>query len=107
MTLSTTMDRYTVYILHCSDGSFYTGVTNDIERRMHEHQSGHDPKSYAFKRRPLEHAYQEHFHNIDQAIAWEKQVKGWCRRKKKALIKGEWDELPNLSRAYWDKRREE
>ena len=97
------MDKYTVYILRCIDGSFYTGVTNDIGRRLYEHQSGENPKSYTFKRRPVELVYQEHFHDIDQAIAWEKQVKGWRREKKIALINGDWGKLPDLSVAYRDR----
>ena len=47
------MKTYYIYILECSDGSYYTGITNDIERRLIEHQSGEDKKSYTYKKRPV------------------------------------------------------
>jgi putative endonuclease len=89
---------YTVYILVCADNSFYTGVTNDIRRRMYEHKTGTNPKSYTFRKRPVKLVYEEHFGDINQAISFEKQVKGWRREKKKALINGEWIRLPKLSK---------
>ena len=92
------MDNYTVYILRCSDGSYYTGVTNDINRRVLEHQNGEDPTSYTFRIRPVELVFTEHYHDVNQAIAFEKQIKGWRRAKKEALINGEWEKLPELSK---------
>ncbi|MCV9389379.1 GIY-YIG nuclease family protein [Reichenbachiella ulvae] len=89
---------YTVYILLCSDGKYYTGVTNDIERRFYEHQSGFDKKAYTYSRRPVKLVFQEHFQDIHQAIAFEKQVKGWRIEKKKALINLEWEKLPELAK---------
>jgi putative endonuclease len=80
------MDRYTVYILRCKDGSYYVGVTNDIERRLLEHQTGYNPRAYTHSRRPVELVFQEYFGNINEAIAFEKQVKGWRREKKEELI---------------------
>ena len=91
---------YTVYILRCADGTYYTGVTNDLDRRVWEHQSGHDSRAYTFRRRPLKLVFQEHFPDVNQAIAFEKQVKGWRRAKKEALIARRWDLLPELSIAY-------
>ena len=90
--------HYTVYILKCSDGSYYTGVTNDIDRRLFEHQNGLNKQAYTFNKRPVKVVFQEHFKDINQAIAFEKQIKGWRRAKKEALIKQEWDKLPELSR---------
>jgi putative endonuclease len=87
-----------VYILECSDGSYYTGVTNNLERRFSEHENGRDPKAYTFKRRPLKLAYQKEFQYILEAIAFEKQVKGWTRAKKEALIKSETESLSSLSK---------
>jgi putative endonuclease len=77
------MRHYFVYILRCSDGSYYTGITNDFENRLCEHEAGEDPGCNTFKRRPAELAYVEDFQVVTDAIAWEKQVKGWSRRKRK------------------------
>lgn len=95
--------QYTVYILHCADQSYYVGVTNDIDRRLYEHQNGIDPKAYTFTKRPLSLVFQIHFEDVNEAIAFEKQLKGWRREKKEALIREEWEKLPELSIAYRDK----
>jgi putative endonuclease len=92
-------NQYHVYILKCSDGSYYTGITNNIERRLIEHQSGENPTCYTFKRRPWELVFNEVFNDVNQAIAFEKQVKGWRREKKEAIINGKWDLLPELAKA--------
>lgn len=92
-----------VYILECSDGSYYTGVTNDPERRLYEHQSGL-VKGYTHSRRPVKLAWCSEEMDIWSAIENEKRIKGWRRAKKEALIKGEWDKLPELSVAYCKKR---
>lgn len=91
------MNIYYAYILKCADNSYYTGVTNDIEERFRQHQSGYDERSYTYSRRPVELVFQYEFNDIHQAIAFEKQVKGWNRKKKEAIINGEWDKLPELS----------
>ena len=85
-----------MYILLCADGSYYIGVTNYIERRLHEHKNGTNRKAYTFSRRPLKLVFEEHFHDINQAIAFEKQIKGWRREKKEALIRRDWGALPEL-----------
>jgi len=92
------MNQYFVYILLCCDNSYYTGVTNNLDRRLYEHETGFDPKSYTFKRRPLKLVFHEMVTEITQAIAFEKQVKGWNRAKKEALIQERWDLLPELSK---------
>jgi putative endonuclease len=92
------MKQYFVYILLCSDNSYYTGVTNNLERRIYEHENGLDPNSYTFKRRPLKLVFHEMFYDINQAIAFEKQIKGWRRAKKEAIINGDWHLLPELSK---------
>lgn len=92
------MKQYFVYILLCSDNSYYTGITNDLERRLHEHQTGENIKCYTYKLRPLKLVFYERFNDVNQAIAFEKQVKGWRRQKKEALINGDWDALPALSK---------
>jgi putative endonuclease len=92
------MKQYFVYILLCSNNSYYTGITNDVERRFAEHESGESTTSYTFKRRPLKLVFCERFTDVNQAIAFEKQIKGWRRAKKEALIKGDWHLLPELAR---------
>jgi putative endonuclease len=89
---------YFVYILKCSDNSYYTGFTNNIERRLAEHQSGKKPDCYTFYRRPVELVFGEYFLNPNDAIAFEKQVKGWSRAKKEALIIRDWDRIKFLAR---------
>jgi putative endonuclease len=91
--------NYYVYILECSDDSYYTGVTNDLERRLWEHQEGYNKSCYTYNRRPVELRYAEHYHQIHNAIAREKQIKGWCRKKKEALFREDWDELKRLSKS--------
>ncbi len=88
-----------LYIVKCSDNSYYTGVCNNVERRLIEHNSGSDPKSYTFKRRPVILKYESYFSNPNDAIAAEKQVKGWSRSKKEALMAENWDLLKQLSKS--------
>jgi putative endonuclease len=93
------MKSYYVYIVECSDNSYYTGVTNNIERRLWEHNNDGHTSSYTFKRRPVILKYCESFQDIKQAIAWEKQLKGWSRKKKQALFNDNWDEIKRLARS--------
>ena len=88
----------TVYILRCADGSYYTGLTKqNIEARLWEHNEGiYD--SYTKKRRPVELVFTETYDRIVDAIARERQVKGWSRAKKEALIALNYEGLPELSR---------
>ena len=87
-----------VYILKCADGSFYTGVTNDLDRRIAEHNDGYDPKSYTHTRRPVELIYFESHSDPYYAIGREKQIKGWSRKKKIAMIEGNWEKLVEYSK---------
>ena len=91
------MKKYYIYILKCSDNSYYTGITNNIDRRLLEHNNGIDKTSYTFSRRPVCLAYFETFQNPNDAILWEKRIKGWTRKKKEALICGNYKELKRLS----------
>jgi len=88
-----------VYIVECRDGSFYTGVTNDLDRRIAEHNEGDNPKSYTYRRRPVKLVYFEDHSDPYYAIGREKQIKGWSRKKKIAMIRGEWEKLPELSKS--------
>lgn len=87
-----------VYILKCSDGTFYTGVTSNLEKRISEHQSGKHADSYTFTRRPLQLVFYSEFTDINLVIEKEKQIKKWSKAKKEALIKNEFDKLPNLAK---------
>jgi putative endonuclease len=88
---------YYVYILECSDLSYYTGVTNDPDRRLLEHQFDEEPTSYTFSRRPVLLKYVSQFQFIHDAIEFEKQIKGWSRAKKEALFHEDWEEIVRLS----------
>ena len=91
------------YILKCADGSYYTGVTNNIQRRLWEHKAGQVP-GYAHSRRPVSVVWCSDDVDIATAIRTEKQIKGWRRAKKEALIRGDIDALPELSVANVRKR---
>lgn len=94
------MKLYYTYILVCSDGSYYTGFTNDIDRRMAEHLEGLNKNCYTYNRRPLKLQWIEQFTNPNEAIKIEKQIKGWSRKKKEALINEDWDKLVAFSKNY-------
>jgi len=79
------------------DNSYYIGVTNNVERRLQEHQSGISKDSYTHNRRPVELVFYENFLNAQSAIQFEKKIKKWTRRKKEALINGEWNKLKEYS----------
>ena len=90
------MKQSWVYILKCSDGSYYTGCTNNLEKRIQEHNfKKYD--NYTSSRLPIELVYSQRFENIIDAIEAERQIKGWSRRKKEALINGDFDLLHNLA----------
>ena len=79
---------YWTYIIECYDQKLYTGVTNNLERRMHEHAQGFNPKCFTYTRRPIRYLWSEEFPCVEDAIVAEKQIKGWSRKKKFALIEG-------------------
>ena len=87
-----------VYILKCTDNSYYVGITNDVFKRFEEHQNGIDSKAYTFNRRPLKLVYFTTFTNIEIAIDTEKKIKKWSKAKKEALIENRIFDLPNLSK---------
>lgn len=67
-----TAHNYYVYIIECSDSLYYTGITNDLEKRIKEHNDGSDSNSFTFKRRPVVLKYAEHFYHAAAAISYEK-----------------------------------
>jgi putative endonuclease len=95
-------NTYIVYIVECKDWSYYIGITNDLERRLWEHNTGYDENCYSYSRRPVELKYFEIFTDANQAIAREKQLKGWSRKKKQALITQNFDKLKDLAKSKPD-----
>ena len=95
------MSKGFMYILECSDGSYYTGSTVDLELRLIQHLAG-EGANHTKKRLPVKLVYYEEYQRIDEAFYREKQVQGWSRKKKEALIRGEFDQLPELAIAYRD-----
>jgi predicted GIY-YIG superfamily endonuclease len=85
-----------VYILKCADGSYYTGSTNDLSRRLGEHQDGVMKTSYTFSRRPVTLVWSSEASTRLDALNFERQIKGWSRIKKEALIHGNWDEIHKI-----------
>jgi len=92
------MSGASLYILQCADGSYYVGSTRtDLEIRVAEHNEG-QYGGYTAKRRPVRLVYSQHFDIIADAISAERQVKGWSRAKKGALIAGDWSHIALLAR---------
>ena len=86
-----------VYILHCADGSYYTGHTDNLEKRIAEHHTG-EYKCYTSTRRPLTLVLSEDFPTREDALVSERQIKGWSRKKKEAMIRGDWAEVSKLAK---------
>lgn len=92
------MERYFVYAVVCNDGTYYIGVTNNVERRIGEHNEGINPRSYTYSRRPVRLKYVSGFQDVNQAMAWETRIKGWSRAKKEAWFEQEWQRIKYLAR---------
>ncbi|GAA3566204.1 GIY-YIG nuclease family protein [Snuella lapsa] len=91
---------YYVYILECSDASYYIGITSNLSKRLYEHNRGVDISSYTYSRKPVQLKWYAEFTDVNLAIEKEKQLKGWSRRKKKALIDKDWEKLIQFSKNY-------
>ena len=85
-----------VYLLECVDRSYYVGHSDDLERRMAEHVSG-ELGGYTATRRPVRVVFTQECSSRDEALTAERQIKGWSRRKKQALISGDWAEISRLA----------
>lgn len=81
-----------VYLLHCADGSYYTGHTDNLEQRVAQHEAG-TFGGYTADRKPLRLAYSQELPSREEALAAEMQIKRWSRRKKEALIRSDWEGL--------------
>ncbi|MGW4928738.1 GIY-YIG nuclease family protein [Agromyces sp. NPDC004153] len=89
-----------LYILECIDRTMYVGSTIDLERRIAQHQRG-EGSAYTRRRLPVRLIFSMEFDRVEDAFALEKQVQGWSRAKRLALIEGRFDALPGLSRKQW------
>ncbi len=85
-----------LYILECSDASYYTGSTIDLEKRLKEHNNG-SGANHTKKRLPVRLIYVEEYKSIGKAFSREKQIQGWSREKKEALMNGEFAKLSGLT----------
>ena len=92
------------YMLHCADRSFYVGHTDDLDVRVATHQSGLI-KGYTSKRLPVKLVWADEFPTRYLALQAERQIKGWSRAKKMALIRGDWTTISALARASGRKER--
>lgn len=96
--------KYWLYILKCSDGSYYTGTTVGLQLRLAEHEAGTVP-GYTESRRPVKLVFSEQFPDSLSAFEMERRIKGWSRAKKEALIKGDFELLHELARCRNKSRR--
>jgi len=84
------------YMLKCADGSYYVGHTDDLESRMSAHHAG-VPSCYTTRRRPLLLVWSQDFGTREEALAAERQINGWSRKKKEALVRHDWSEIRRLA----------
>jgi len=87
-----------IYILRCSDGSYYTGHTDNLEKRLATHQSGELP-GYASTRLPVKLVFSQSMPTREEALSAEQQIKGWSRAKKEAMMQGDWKKVSDLAKS--------
>ena len=88
---------YRVYILLCADGSYYTGSSADVEKRVWQHQEGVSKEAYTYTRRPVKLIWvSEEVARYSDALRFERQIKGWSRAKKEALIRNDFDMIHKI-----------
>ncbi len=85
------------YMLRCSDGHYYIGHTDNLETRIAQHKLGKG--GYTATRLPITLVWSEEFPSRLEALASERQIKGWSRAKKEALIEGDWEEISRLAKS--------
>ena len=90
------MSKGYCYILLCANEKYYTGSTNDIDRRLKEHQSGNGA-NFTKNNLPVQLVYCQEFERVEQAFRREKQIQGWSRAKKEAMIRSDFNELHKLA----------
>ena len=97
------MNTFFVYMLKCADGSYYVGLTNNLEQRFAEHnnqQGGY----FTAARLPIQLVFSQDFASKDDALVVERQIKGWSRKKKEALIKNDWKMISTLGKKDFSKK---
>ncbi|HEY3302254.1 MAG TPA: GIY-YIG nuclease family protein [Candidatus Binatia bacterium] len=87
---------FSVYILRCADNSYYTGHTDNLEQRLAKHQAG-EIEGYTSARLLVRLLFSEQFETREEALACERQIKGWSRKKKEAPMRGDWNEISRLA----------
>ena len=92
------MQHYFVYILRCNDSTYYIGHTDDMEKRLSEHHTKAQLSCYTASRLPVELVYVETTSSRYEALNFERQIKGWSRKKKDALIKKDFEKLKLYSK---------
>jgi len=97
---------YAIYILRCSDDSYYTGLAKDLDYRLWEYQTCVNPEAYTFRRRPVKLEWSMVTESYQEAFQWEHRIKGWSRAKKEALIRGDYDAVHEIVKSE-RKRKEE
>jgi predicted GIY-YIG superfamily endonuclease len=85
-----------VYILRCADNSYYTGHTDNLAKRISEHQAG-EIEGYTSTRLPVTLVFADEFPTREEALSRECQIKGWSRKKKEAMMRGDWAEVSRLA----------
>ncbi len=95
-----------LYILQCADDSYYTGSTNNLSLRLAQHYAG-EGSAYTRGRLPVELVYSREFASAHEAFLRERQVKGWSRAKKMALIRGDFEALVTLSKSRLSPHRDD
>jgi predicted GIY-YIG superfamily endonuclease len=96
---------FILYILECADGSFYIGHTDDLDRRMEQHDTGLGC-AYTASRRPVKLIHTEAFETRYEALTMERKLKGWSRAKKLAYMAGDWDKVGVLAKGRHRHQRE-
>ena len=94
--------RFFVYILECSDGTYYTGNTSNVIVRLSQHQVGYNKTCYTYRRRPVKLVWVQEFPSRCEALACERQIKGWSHKKKLALIE---DEIETIHQIVKEERK--
>jgi putative endonuclease len=89
---------FSVYILRCADGSYYTGHTDNLDARLHQHNNT-EQNSYVSSRKPFKLIWTETFETRELALTAELQIKGWSRKKKEAMMQGNWMQVSALARS--------
>lgn len=93
------MKPFWVYILRCSDNSYYTGHTDNLDHRIAQHNAGDIAGCYTASRLPVTLAFSQPCATRAEALSAERQIKGWSRKKKEAMMRGDWVEVSRLARS--------